>query len=242
MKHLKRPLCREVVGRVALLLCLTASAAFADLVTLRIVGLPNGSNSPYSATITPTGATVLIACLDINRHVSANTNYTYDRSLNYGPANWAAPVGLPLTSPQYRYDAAALLMQQLLATGPPYGTLSATDDLSYAIWEVFDSAAATGRPNALAAATAALNNAQTAGYVIPNYYIYTPYDDVGQAKQRYVSLIPGTHHVPDGGFNMMLLGGVLVGIECLRRKLRGQPDPPSERVRTLPALEEQTHL
>lgn len=214
MKNLKNGLNRQIVGRAVLLLCLATSAAFADAVKLNIYGLPNGSNSPYQAHITPqpSGPTinVLVACLDLRRSVSANVDYNYDRTLNSGP-NWGAPNnGVPNFSDQTMYDAAALLMAQLIAT--PFAS-PAADDLSYAIWEIFDNSAAPLNSNAETLAHNALTAAGLSTTVIPTYYVYTPLDPLVTGKQRFLS-------VPDGGFTLMLLGGVLVGIESLRRKLR----------------------
>lgn len=224
MKNLTELISGRTFGRVCVLLCLLASLAFADSVTvkLNIFSLPNGSNSPYRAHITPqpngTQVDLWIACLDLNRHVNANTDYLYDRTLNGGPTSWGAPnSGQPTSSTQVMYDAAALLMQQLLLEGPSFSSAKA-DKLSYAIWEIFDNSSASPGSDAQNWANTALVNAHTTGFVIPNYYVYTPSDS---AKQRFISITGGTHRVPDGGLTVVLLGGALLGLETLRRKFRG---------------------
>lgn len=210
---------RQIVGRVALLLYLAASVAPPDSVNSK--SLPPMESTVRTTQSSPirinTTIDLWVACLDFNRHVSVNTPYDYDRTLNSGPTNWGAPGGgAPTTSTQVMSDAAALLMQELLLDANNFASTS-SDELSYAIWRIFgNSVAAYG--NSVSRATQALSNAQTVGFVIPNYYVYKPLTAPTYEKQRFISITGGNHQVPDGGFTLILLGGALVGVETLQRK------------------------
>jgi len=165
--------------------------------------------SPYRAQIqngSTWGPDFWVACLDLGKVTYEGQPYTYDVTTD---------------SPTDRLTkAAALLMGQVIADYNVWHLTGASTDLktlgiaSFAIWDLWDDNDVHAKLSS-ADYTAAVNLAHTAldavdhGAGVPDYKVYTPTGN----SQRYISL------VPDGGMTLMLLGGVLVGLETLRRKL-----------------------
>ncbi len=192
------------VAVAVLLLCLMAPGALADTVNMSISWGSNGYGDiygPYTGHISSidnnsTSIDVLVMCLDYSLPTNVGQIYTYDRTFNAGPG-----VAPPTTlATQEMYDLAA----KLFAT---YGSNAAERvHMNNAIWSIFDASRIDdGGLIPLVAGVAA-----------PNYAIYTPsVTDGAVHNQRFLSV-----GVPDGGMTLMLLGGALVGLESLRRKLR----------------------
>jgi hypothetical protein len=219
----------QFLGRFVLLLSLTASVALAD-VTMVITSAPNSYGgqytSPYTALISGS-ITELVACLDFDRHVSLGATNTYAVYHNTGPSDWGAVSGLPTSSTQDMYDAAAILFEGMASTT---GTPDRLQGMySWAIWKLFQNN--VNLPGAGTGGVLAGDQAIVDGYISsattyaannPNtldYYVYVPLtqDSQGQwvdnfSGQRFITV------VPDGGLTLMLLGGALVGLETLRRK------------------------
>ncbi len=167
--------------------------------------------SPYHAQIydgTNWGPAFWVACLDINLTTYAGQPYTYTVTQNSPTDN--------------KYKAAAVLTQQAVAgynawaASPTAANLNALGITSFAIWDLFDDANVQGKLTTtdlgyvrnLASTTlsAVANNT----VVVPNYLVYTPTVD----SQKFIRV------VPDGGVTLVLLGGALVGLETVRRRLR----------------------
>jgi hypothetical protein len=197
---------------------------YADsFVTMTLTGLgPNGlsvfdpSNewggepvSPYQAQVG--NNTFLVFCLDMQLSTNVGQGYSYDVTTN------ARPNGD--TTPLADYEAAAYLAKEILGTSD----LTTRGELSFAIWDIFEPDAVEMDTNSdvsnnlrtieayeAAAMTAAGNN--------PQFALYYPGSnspvDPPPGSQRFIQL------VPDGGMTLMLLGGALIGLETLRRKLR----------------------
>jgi hypothetical protein len=167
------------------------------------------------------GTSVLqLACDDYATNITVGMNWDASRStlgqVNANPA--LAKFGTTQSqwsgyNVQDLYNAAAVLTVDLLANSG-----NRIDD-SYAVWAIFDPTFIPNAPplsvvraaHAKAAATLAAVKANAPTYLYSSVYIYTP---INASAQEFIG------YVPDGGLTVMLLGGALVGLETLRRKLR----------------------
>jgi hypothetical protein len=110
-------------------------------------------------------------------------------------------------------------------------TLAERGILSFAIWDILDAAAVQSSSSSNSDvqanlgtiegdAAAALIQAQDPNGYVPNFELFYPASgnplqpQIPPGSQRYIEL------VPDRGMTLMLLGGALLGLEALRRKLR----------------------
>lgn len=241
---------------VASIVC--ASLAYADTGTLTLIGTPAGSlgsvyTSPYEFELTYDGTTYnqyLLACdtftNEIYENESWNVNVYNLSSLgtsglhNTSPSS---PVYLPGGSQSglassytiaQQYEAAAELANEIMNDYQPGGTQN-TEDLSYAVWQIFDPSASNGLGSGDLTAVAAdivyaFNHLDTS----PDVTIFTPtsmpFQGLSDANsgygtpQEFIGITSNLHisSVPEAA-TASFLGFALLGISgawIARRRLQ----------------------
>lgn len=178
---------------------------------------------PYPILVSgSSGSSVLqLACDDYAKNIWVGLEWDADRytlgQVNTNPA--LAKFGASASqwagySVKDLYNAVAVLTVDLLLH--PANQISD----SYAAWAIFDPTFIPSPPppsvvsaaHVKAAATLAAVKAHAPTYLYSSVYIYSP--TPAGASQEFIG------YVPDGGLTVILLGGALVGLETLRRKLK----------------------
>jgi hypothetical protein len=207
----------------------------ADTAQLTITGTPTGYNmggvytSPYSFIVAPTGGkpfTTDLICDDFTTDIgfgySWKTNvYTLADVTNTGPQKFfSKPAVLFPTegvtkayTTQQEYDAVAWLAVQLLDPTKPL-TAETQDDLSYAIWQIFDPTAVLGYQgtNPLSHADQAevaswMTQAFAAPPVSEQIYIYTP--NPSNISQEFIGVVPEGSTLAHLAFDSLALLGIM---------------------------------
>lgn len=232
--------------RTKVLMCLVASlamfflllpAAHADTVQLTLVagGANNGCTDlcdPYELLVSApnsganaTGTDVWMNCDDYSDNISVNSYWNADVISGAGALAgtlMSSHNGWSESKADFVYDEKGYIEAHYNSANNPAYTL--------AIWFLFDPTNTgilnpvdngnTAEGNIL---TAAFNAATADGGTFLTYrsslVIYSPVNNGypgngGNTPQEF------DRRIPDGGMTLMLLGGVLVGLETLRRKLR----------------------
>lgn len=234
-----------VVWTIALAIVLGVSPARADTGTLYVGGnysyISGGSIDPsyWQPTGGSTEALSYLYCIDIPDHVSAPGTYYNTTVSTDGTVSMSIPAGAP-GSPGYQDDSVLVNYDGTNVTGQVAFLLEnfgiGNDSpqavgVQAAIWTVIYGAAYTSgsmgytiSPSDTPALAdysfdlAALYSGNPNGNVgnVGALLWFSPTDTNGKSEPNQALV----GQVPDGGMTLMLLGGALVGLETLRRKLR----------------------
>jgi hypothetical protein len=227
MKNVKRSL---VLVAVLALLVLVPSAYAGDFALTSGGPITYGEETgPYGATWN--GSAISVWCDDIRDSQVIGSHQPYDETsgLNiiYG-SNTNVMFGNDSFAAT-KYGALAYLMVTIVAN-PTLGQAF----YSFAMWDIFEPGIVAGKvdgsgPFTYAQVQALVTTAEGIGNYTPylsQVTIYTPQGCAGLGADQSSNCLPGGAgfqefgQVPDGGVTLMLLGGALVGLATLRRRLR----------------------
>lgn len=213
------------------LLFLLLPAAQADQVQLYFTGTTySGDLDPYLMLIStpgtdPTkGSSAWLNCDDHHDYIQGgeywNANVIWGGNDNaLVDTEMSELNGWDEQTAEYWYDVKAYIELHYSKANNP--------DFSNAIWYIFDSNWTQGNNAIYQDAKTHANSDSGNDYLTYRQHLTVySYADDGSVQKQYCS--GGTCYepqefdqVPDGGLTLMLLGGVLVGLEALRRRFRG---------------------
>ncbi len=214
------------------LLFLLLPAAQADQVQLYFTGTTSGGDlDPYKMIISPVGTQpptdgyiAWLNCDDHHDYIQGGESWIADvipgSAADLSITEMSRENGWGEAYADEMYDAKGWIELHYSEVNNP--------DFSNAIWAIFDPT--WGATNCTGTCSTLLNNAIDAAAAdsandYPTYrqtltiYSWKPGNPVNDQYDGYPP--QEFDQVPDGGLTLMLLGGVLVGLEALRRKFRG---------------------
>jgi hypothetical protein len=191
------------------LLFFMVPAAHADS-TMVFGSNPYGVSGPYWISVD--GTLMSLFCDDYVDHIGSGSTWSAavisGSTGDLSTTQMASRNGWTTTQANTAYDAKAWLEINM--------TNANRDQYNYAIWEIFNHSLIGSLPDESALiATATTNGVGFHEFVTvysPTAPISAGYNTGGTAQEF--------DRVPDGGMTLMFLGGVLVGLETLRRRFR----------------------